>query len=348
MANKRGTPLGSYGSLISVVIPAFNQPVYLRRAIQSVMDQNYRPIELIISDDCSPTLLEPVVREFDAFKNEHFTIRYFRQPQNRGVMDNFKFAVTQASGKYIVPMPHDNRFIDRGFFSESVKIMREHSDCHLCYGNALYESIGEKALDIPGTIRFRDGWTLLEGKDFIRRYRRGGMGWSQAIIIDHEMALSLKAYDEPFVVNGAISRRLCIAQDDCFSYVFIMSAMGTVGLCEKQVCEIGMPRESYSRSNRSWMDTKGKVKFIIFYNLSRADFEGKYASEVKRMAFKQALQYADRIFDTRIAEYYKWNFGIILLMGFSLLKRAWSEIRYAFKRAVNLIKPNTFKKTMRR
>jgi hypothetical protein len=129
--------------------------------------------------------------------------------------------------------------------------------------------------------------------------------------------------------------------------VFLLSGMGAVALCEKPVCEIGTPPESYSRSNRSWKDTKEKVKFVIFYNISRADLKGKYAFQVKKMAFKQALYYADCIFDSRIADYYHWQFGIILLMGFSLLKKSWNSIKYFFKRGVNVARPDTFKKTKR-
>jgi hypothetical protein len=203
------------------------------------------------------------------------------------------------------------------------------------------------ALSIPDMIQFRDGWSLLEGKNFIQLYRRGGMDWSQAMMLDHEMALSLRVYGEPFVVNGAISRRLGIAQDDVFSYVFLLSGVGAVALCEKPVCEIGTPPESYSRSNRSWKDTKGKVKFVIFYNISRADLKGEYAFQVKKIAFKQALYYVDCIFDSRIAQYYNWRPEIILLMGFSLLRKSWISIKYLFKRGVNVVRPNTFKKTKR-
>ncbi len=334
-------------NLVSVVIPAYNQPDYLRRALQSVVEQDYRPIEVIVSDDCSPTLLEPVVNEFSGVQGELFRIRYSRFPQNRGFVENFRSGVGQAQGKYLVPLPHDNRFIDRGFFAESVKIMRRQDDCHLCYGNAIYERDERKALKIPPSIAFKDGWSLLEGKTFIRLYRKGGMDWSQAMVLDHEMALSLRAFDGPFAVDGATSRRLGIAQDDCFSYVFLLSAMGSVGLCEKLTCEIGTPPQSYSRSNKNWKNTKGKVKFLVFYNIYRAELKGKYARDVKQMALKQALQYVDRIFDVRIARYYHWRPGILLMMGFSLVKRAWSELRYAFKRVANRVRPNTFKKTNR-
>jgi glycosyltransferase involved in cell wall biosynthesis len=341
------TTMGLIENMVSVVIPAYNQPTYLRRALISVLEQTYRPIEVIVADDCSPSSLEPVIGDFTRMQDEHFKIRYFRHAQNLGVIENFHSGVAQAKGKYLVPMPHDNRFTDRGFFAESVKIMSRQSDCHLCYGNARYENSQRMALSIPAVVTFRDGWALLEGKNFIQLYRRGGMDWSQAMVLDHEMALALNVYHEPYVISGALSRRLGIAQDDAFSYVFLLSGMGAVALCEKPVCEIGTPPESYSRSNRSWKDTKGKVKFVIFYNISRADVKGKYAFQVKKMAFKQSLYYADCILDSRIADYYHWQFGIILLMGFSFLKKSWIAIKYFVKRGVNVVRQDTFKKTKR-
>lgn len=330
--------------LVSVAIAAYNQPHYLRRALQSIVEQDYRPIEVIVSDDCSPVVLKPVADEFAGYQNDLFQIRYYRSDQNRGAIDNFRYAVGQAMGRFLVPMPHDNRFVDRAFFAEAVHVMRSHADCHICYANASYEGRERKALRIPETICFRDGWTTVEGGNFIRLYRRGGMGWSQAMMIDHAAALSLGAYDEPFVVNGALSRHLGIAQDDMFAYVFLLSALGRVGLCEKPVCEIGTPPQSYSRSN-AWRETKGKVKFVILYNIWRADLQGRYASDVKRMVIKQALQYTDHVLDRKIASYYRWSPAIVLLMGIGALKAVWRELRTRYKRCVNLIRPNTFKKT---
>jgi glycosyltransferase involved in cell wall biosynthesis len=300
-----------------------------------------------VADDCSPTPLAPVVSEFAGAENERFRIRSFRAENNRGAMDNFRFCVEQAKGKFLVPLPHDNRFTDPRFFAEAVRMMATHADCHLCYGNAIYESSERRALNIPATIPVRDGWGLVEGDEFIRLYRRGGMGWSQAMVLDHEMALSIKAYDEPFVVNGAVARRLGVAQDDLFAYVFLLSGMGTVGLCERLVCEIGTPPESYSRSDTGWIKTRGKVKFFIFYNISRAAPQGRHSREVKRAAFRQALEYIECIFDRRIGQYYEWRPQIILFMGLSLFKIAGMELRFAFKRGVNLIRPNTFNKTKR-
>ncbi len=334
-------------NMLSVVIPAYNQPAYLRRALKSVLEQTYRPIEVIVADDCSPSSLESVIADFTHMEDKHVKIQYLRQTRNVGVIENFHSGVAKAIGKYLVPLPHDNRFTDRGFFAESINIMSSHPDCHLCYGNAHYENSQRMALNIPDRMEFRDGWSLLEGKDFIQLYRRGGMDWSQAMVLDHAKALALNAYSEPYVISGTLSRKLGIAQDDAFSYVFLLSGVGTVGLCKKPVCEIGTPPQSYSRSDQSWKATKRKVKFVIFYNISRADLKGKYAFHVKKMAFKQSLNYVECIFDSKIADYYHWHLGIVLLMGFSLLKKSWISIKYLAKWGVNIIQPNTFKKTER-
>ena len=44
--------------LVSVVIPAYDNPEYTRKTIESVINQTHRPIEIIISDDKSPNSLK--------------------------------------------------------------------------------------------------------------------------------------------------------------------------------------------------------------------------------------------------------------------------------------------------
>lgn len=332
--------------LVSIVIPAYNQPEYLRRALQSAVEQLYRPLEVIVSDDCSPTPLEAVVREFTSAENDRFQLRFYRQARNLGVMDNFRFTVDQARGKFLVPFAHDNRFIDRSFIAEAVRVMETQPACHLCLANSVFENSDRKMLEIPGSLRTQDGWSVLGGGEFIRLYRRGGLDWTQAIVIDHEMALSLGAYDEPFVVNSALARRLDSGEDNCCSYVFILSAAGSVSVNPRCACEIGTPPESYSRSDPKWVQTKKKVKFVVFYNLYRANLKGPNAAEVKRMALKQAMDYVDHICDVRIARYYHYHSGVLLLMALSLLRRPWIKLRYFFKRIVgrNPITGKSFKK----
>ncbi|MBD0261856.1 MAG: glycosyltransferase family 2 protein, partial [Tolypothrix sp. Co-bin9] len=46
--------IDSKKSLVSVIIPTYNRPKYLKQAIESAIKQTYKNIEIIVSDDCSP------------------------------------------------------------------------------------------------------------------------------------------------------------------------------------------------------------------------------------------------------------------------------------------------------
>ena len=305
----------------SVVIPAYNNPEYTRKTLKSVVEQQYRPIEVIISDDYSPISLEMMVKEFEKFQNDRFKIKYYRQPSNLGMMDNFTFTVRQATGKYLVPLAHDNWFIDRDFISEAVKKMEANPNCNMSIGNAVYENTNLEMMKLPDNIKAKDSWEILEGETFIRLWRSGGMGWSPVIVLDNQIAHSLGALDEPFIVNRALAQKLNLADDNVFAFVFVLSSVGSVALTGKVICEVGTPESAYSRFDR-WRKTRAKVKFILFYNIYKANLTGRSAQTVKEMAKKQAFEQAVRanMFDLKIMRYYNFSTEVIYLMILSLLK----------------------------
>ncbi len=334
---------------VSLIIPAYNQPGYLRQALQSALAQTHRPLEIIVSDDDSPHPLEPVVREFKEQPGGELNIRFFRQPANLGVMDNFLFALRQATGRYLMPFAHDNRFIDRRFLSEAVDLMESQPDCHLCFANAVFEHSSREMLSAPERLSAGDGWVVIPGDEFIRKYRRGGLDWSQAVVVDHAMASSLNAYENPFMVNRTLARSLGVAEDNAYAYLFVLSAVGSVGFSRKLVCEIGTPAESYSRSDPTWNRTKKKLKFIIFFNLYRADLKGPHAAAVKQMAFKQAFDYVDYILDPKIAAYYRYHPLFLLLAMVCVARRPWIGLRAFIKKTLgrNPLTGRAFKKVQR-
>ncbi|WP_457568582.1 glycosyltransferase [Desulfurobacterium sp.] len=91
---------------VSVVIPAYNRPEFLRQAMESVVNQSRKPDELIVVDD-NPFSdeNEKVVLEFaDRF---HF-VKYFRNEENLGVTGNYARAIEVASGDYVKLLADDD------------------------------------------------------------------------------------------------------------------------------------------------------------------------------------------------------------------------------------------------
>jgi glycosyltransferase involved in cell wall biosynthesis len=89
------------GALVSVVIPVFNGERFLREAVQSVLDQKYSPLEIIIVDDGSTDATETVARSFSE------TVRYLRQT-NQGPAAARNRGIEHARGDLIAFLDADD------------------------------------------------------------------------------------------------------------------------------------------------------------------------------------------------------------------------------------------------
>ena len=82
------------GPLVSVVIPVFNGERFLREAVQSVLDQKYSPVEIIVVDDGSTDGTATLARSLPE------TVRYLSQT-NQGPAAARNRGIEQAKGSLI-------------------------------------------------------------------------------------------------------------------------------------------------------------------------------------------------------------------------------------------------------
>jgi glycosyltransferase involved in cell wall biosynthesis len=84
--------------LVSIGIPTYNRPAGLRRIVQEMINQTYSDIEIIVSDNHSPEAeTEAIGREL---MRQDPRVKYFRQAENIGILNNYKFLLAQAQGEY--------------------------------------------------------------------------------------------------------------------------------------------------------------------------------------------------------------------------------------------------------
>lgn len=91
--------------LISIVIPAY-KTLFLKKTINSVLNQTFRDFELIIVDDCSPHDIESIIIEYHDSR-----IRYYRNSKNCGainVVDNWNICLDYAKGDFIMCIGDDD------------------------------------------------------------------------------------------------------------------------------------------------------------------------------------------------------------------------------------------------
>jgi len=90
-------------SLISIILPTFNQASYLRRAILSVINQSYENWELIIVDNYSNDETERIVKEFTAKK-----IKYHKFKNHGVIAKSRNLAIQKSQGEWIAFLDSDD------------------------------------------------------------------------------------------------------------------------------------------------------------------------------------------------------------------------------------------------
>ena len=111
--------------LISVLMPAYNSELYIAEAIESILNQSYQNIELIIFDDGSSDNTRQVIQSFDDPR-----IVKILSDQNYGVVRARNDMIDRASGQYIALMDADD-IADRTRLEKQLRSL-EAGGCDLC------------------------------------------------------------------------------------------------------------------------------------------------------------------------------------------------------------------------
>lgn len=121
--------------MVSVIMSTYNsQEKYLRIAIESILQQSYKDIELLITIDGSTNKDKQIVEEYSSKDNRVIIID---NGSNRGLAYSFNNMIAMSSGKYIFRMDTDDySHIDR--IEKMVDYLEHHQDIAIAGCNARY------------------------------------------------------------------------------------------------------------------------------------------------------------------------------------------------------------------
>lgn len=94
--------------LVSVICLCYNHAPYLRESVESVLFQDYHPVELIVVDDCSTDNSREIISRL---AEEHQGIRTIFSRENSGNCRAFNTAFRESRGKYIIDLAADDVLI---------------------------------------------------------------------------------------------------------------------------------------------------------------------------------------------------------------------------------------------
>jgi len=107
--------------LVSIGIPTYNRAKFLKIAIDSALSQDYKNIEILVSDNNSSDETESLCLNYLKF---HKNIKYCRSNINKGPIENFKNALKCSVGEYFMWLADDD-FLDKNYISTCLNRLME-------------------------------------------------------------------------------------------------------------------------------------------------------------------------------------------------------------------------------
>ena len=130
--------------LVTVICSCYNHEKYVYNTLNSLLNQSYSPIQLIIVDDFSMDNSKKVIQKWlDNQKNDG--IIFIKNQKNLGLNRSFNQAFKQAKGKYIMDLAADDVLFTDGI----TKLIHQfkntkYKNCGIVFGNTKFFDVEQK------------------------------------------------------------------------------------------------------------------------------------------------------------------------------------------------------------
>lgn len=169
---------------IDVLLATYNGEKYLKQQIESILNQTYKNIHLIISDDKSQDNTRKILEQYQK-QDDRITV-YF-QEQNQGYIKNFEFLLKKVESNYYMLSDQDDVWLPEKI-EKSIETLKK-EDADLVFGdlevvdenlNTIYQSFGDFMLlnrkikkyitsyEVNYLYNCVTGCTILSKKEFIK------------------------------------------------------------------------------------------------------------------------------------------------------------------------------------
>lgn len=144
--------------LVSVVIPTFNRPKFLNRAIESVLIQDYKPIEIIVVVDGISSETEKLINRINSLSE--IELKLIQTEVKVGGSEARNIGVRASKGEYIALLDDDDEWFKSKLTSQ-MNLVHENitskKDAFICFTSLLrYKNIEDKQYSQLPNVNYQD------------------------------------------------------------------------------------------------------------------------------------------------------------------------------------------------
>lgn len=173
--------------LVSVVIPTYNRANIIDKAIDSVLDQTYENLEVVVVDDGSTDNTEEVVTAYDDPR-----VRYIPLEENQGANVARNTGIKEAKGEFIAFQDSDNIW-DEEKIEKQVKAYMNSPEDHKVVFTIVCGNLRK-----GGKIYVPEKWATPRNGDIHNTIRKGSCVSTQGIFTKKSCLEKVGYFDEEF------------------------------------------------------------------------------------------------------------------------------------------------------
>ena len=215
---------------ISVIIPVYKVEKYLDKCVESVINQTYKNLEIILVDDGSPDACPKMCDDW-AKKDKRIKVIH---KQNGGVSSTRNIGLKNATGDYIAFVDADD-YIEKEMYEKLINAINENkADLAFCYFNNVYEDSGaikkvyEKNLKTLGENLSFDYFLKVgskNNKDYLETENIMGNVWrilfARELLENVSFNENLTICEDLIFVTEVLKKKpkVCVVEDYLYNYV---------------------------------------------------------------------------------------------------------------------------------
>lgn len=182
---------------VSVVIPTYNRADVLPRAVESVLDQTYRDLELLVVDDGST---DETLAYLDSVDDER--LRVIEHETNRGANAARNTGIGAAAGEYVAFLDSDDEWRPRKLERQMDRVESPGTDyaAAYCDDERSHDGLGGRAISAVASLLARadDEGPVEGGEELVPEILAGNLnsGAGSTLLVETDIADRIGGFDE--------------------------------------------------------------------------------------------------------------------------------------------------------
>lgn len=327
----------SNSPLITTIIPTFRRPERLKKAIRSVLNQNFPSFQLCIYDNNSGDTTQDVVNEFAKYDSR---IKYYCHKENVGAIQNFQYGLNKVETPYFSFLADDD-FLLPEFYQTALQGFEKYPHAAISSGAVIEMNDKKEILQIPllswpDLEYFSAPNGLFEAIKWYSNWS-GSLFQTQVVKNIGPLDVGIKAMDVDFFYRISARYPIVISKKPCAVFVSHSTSYsannglkliwpGRLRMIENLNNDKEIPFEVREKAERQ---IHGDLQRLLFNTaliaVLRQDFDTAFSSA--SLFFQQNVTKIKKILlKVSIAACVRWKFMLLLLTLLYKLRKAWRKI----------------------